>query len=345
MEYSTDLPSRKDRRKREYGKKKFRLLRWLFRILFFLLLLALFTIAIVVLCLRLGLAPDAQEWLVTTSMTTLHHKYIANIVADSADIKSIMKNNNVEEPTQPQNVALVTTEAAITTTSGAIELIPIKQDGYKGYLLKIPDPSRIFLGVTPGLGTRGSKITELIKQYDAVGGINASGFKDVGGHGKGDAPSGILISEGKIKYIQQNQKTFNIIGFNESNILILGKYTLEELKTLHLRDAMDFRPFLILNGIPAKINGNGGWGSGPRTAIGQTADGTVLFLVIDGRQLSSVGATMKQLQELMLEYHAENAANLDGGASTVLYYKDGIVNNPCSPYGDRFLPSAFLIRR
>ena len=31
-------------------------------------------------------------------------------------------------------------------------------------------------------------------------------------------------------------------------------------------------------------HGDGGWGVGPRTAIGQRKDGTVLFLVIDGRQ-------------------------------------------------------------
>jgi exopolysaccharide biosynthesis protein len=106
-----------------------------------------------------------------------------------------------------------------------------------------------------------------------------------------------------------------------------------------------FHPFLIVNGVPTKIYGNGGWGSGPRTAIGQKADGTVLMVVVDGRQISSAGASMKQMQEIMIKYGAINAANLDGGSSTVMYFKDKIVNSPCAPAGDRFLPSAFLIKR
>jgi exopolysaccharide biosynthesis protein len=145
------------------------------------------------------------------------------------------------------------------------------------------------------------------------------------------------------KCIDNSIKKFSIIGFNRNNVLVIGLYTLGEIKDLHLRDAVAFRPLLIVNGMPTTMYGNGGWGTAPRTAIGQKEDGTVIMVVIDGRQVHSVGATMKQMQEIMLENGAVNAANLDGGSSTVMYFNGKIINSPSSPYGDRYLPSAFLI--
>lgn len=111
-----------------------------------------------------------------------------------------------------------------------------------------------------------------------------------------------------------------------------------------IRDAVSFSPFLVVNGKPAITQGDGGWGIAPRTAIGQTRDGTILMLVIDGRQLGSLGATLKDVQEIMLQNGAYNVANLDGGASTVLYYNQQIVNHPSSPYGDRHAPSFFIMK-
>ena len=51
-----------------------------------------------------------------------------------------------------------------------------------------------------------------------------------------------------------------------------------------MRDAIQFGPFLIVNGKPSFVKGNGGWGIAPRSAIGQRQDGIVLFLVINGRR-------------------------------------------------------------
>jgi exopolysaccharide biosynthesis protein len=113
---------------------------------------------------------------------------------------------------------------------------------------------------------------------------------------------------------------------------------------MDIRDAVSFDPFLVVNGKPAITKGDGGWGLAPRTAIGQARDGSVLMLVIDGRQVGSVGATLKDVQDIMLKYGAYNVANLDGGASSVLYYQQKLVNKPSSPYGERYLPSFFIVK-
>ena len=95
-----------------------------------------------------------------------------------------------------------------------------------------------------------------------------------------------------------------------------------------IRDAVDFGPFLIVNGKASFVKGNGGWGDAPRTAIGQRADGIVLLLVIDGRQIGSIGADMNDLTQIMLDYGAINAANLDGGTSSAMSLNGQIISNP-----------------
>lgn len=295
-----------------------------------------------VLGIRGGLIPALQDYLVTSSMTTLNHKYIARIVATPAQIKEIMGKNRVDENYDKQNMALIS-QNKTKEKENTVSLVDISRDGYRGYILEIGNPKKVFIGTAPELGTHGTKISGLIKEYGVTAGINAGGFTDAAGHGTGGLATGIIISNGEIKYKDDKVSKYNIIGFNRKDVLVLGTYTLDELQKLELRDAVDFHPFLIVNGKPTKVYGNGGWGSGPRTSIGQRADGTVLMVVVDGRQLSSVGASMKQMQDIMIENGAVNAANLDGGSSTVMYYGDKIVNKPCSPHGDRFLPSAFLV--
>ena len=68
-----------------------------------------------------------------------------------------------------------------------------------------------------------------------------------------------------------------------------------------MRDAVQFGPFLIVNGTRAKTSGNGGWGINPRTVLAQRKDGIVLFLVIDGRRLTMPGASIKDLIEIRVK--------------------------------------------
>lgn len=67
------------------------------------------------------------------------------------------------------------------------------------------------------------------------------------------------------------------------------------------------------------------------------------MLVVDGRQPDSIGASFKDLQDVMLAYGAVNAANLDGGSSSTLVYNGEILNN-ISMIGLRKISTAFLVR-
>lgn len=66
----------------------------------------------------------------------------------------------------------------------------------------------------------------------------------------------------------------------------------------------------------------------PRTAIGRTAKGEVLWVTVDGRQPHSQGASLPELAQIMKRYGAVDAINLDGGGSTTLVVFQQVVNSP-----------------
>lgn len=280
-----------------------------------------------------------KELFVTTAMTTMTHQYLARIFVSEDEIKQIMEKNKVDDSYENSR------EKDINTSkyNDKVEVIPIQGNKFKGFMMIVYNPSRVTVGTTSNLGSRGMKVLDIVNKYNAIAGINAGGFSDEGGHGNGGTPEGIIIENYKIVY-KQGLRSYSVIGFDSNNVLILGKYTLKEIQNLNLRDAVSFKPFIILNGESTIKSGNGGWGIGPRTIIGQRKDGAVLFLVIDGRQVTSLGATLKDASDIMLQYGAYNAANLDGGASTTLVYDGKIQNSPCSRYGPRYVPSAFIVK-
>lgn len=72
-------------------------------------------------------------------------------------------------------------------------------------------------------------------------------------------------------------------------------------------------------------------GRDARVAIGVSKDGVKLILVtVDGRQADSVGASLDELGQMMVELGAERAINLDGGNSTTMFIagEGGVVNHP-----------------
>ncbi len=67
----------------------------------------------------------------------------------------------------------------------------------------------------------------------------------------------------------------------------------------------------------------------PRTAAGVRADGTLVFVTVDGRQPeTSVGMSIPELTDLMLELGCVSAMNLDGGGSTTMVVNGQVVNSP-----------------
>ncbi len=208
---------------------------------------------------------------------------------------------------------------------------------YKGKVITISNPNRVKL-VSSKLSDHGEQIFVIAKRAKALAAINASGFVDLDGHGNGGASTGVVIEDGVIKSQNKNTKEF-VAGINKDGVMITGKYSANELVNLGVQYAAGFKPQLIVNG-QKMVEGDGGWGWGPRTAIGQKADGSIIFVVIDGRQTRSVGASIKEVQDLLYERGAVNAMCMDGGSSSSMYFNGDNITIPSSRNNiPRYLPN------
>ena len=305
-----------------------------------------------------------RDWLITTAMTTMTHQYFATWFYDDETIEASLAKNKVEEVNEITNTNTIVINNTVEETvyeneyeravlekdpnNDDYKIIEINGKGYSGYLAVIYDPSRIKTVYTKKLGTSGQYLKQMAKDNDALIAINGGGFEDPNFNSNGSDPLGITFSGGKLITSKTWNGSGGLIGFTEDNKIVLGKMTVKQAQEMKVRDGVTFGPFLIINGKKSTILGNGGWGTAPRTAIGQRKDGIVLFLVIDGRTVTKPGANMNDLIEIMENYGAYNATNLDGGTSSAMVVNGDIINDPIDSSGahrTRFISTGFILTK
>lgn len=275
------------------------------------------------------------------TILTSRHPQVAEFFLSKEQINRITQGNSEFRITVEP--IIFSKQKVIEDKDNDIRIEEISSRNFKGKIMLVKNPGQINVAVTSELGSAGQRLTDLIRNNNAIAGVNGGGFYDPNAQGNGAFPDGITVSKGTIIHNNYGTKSANLIGFNSSGTLILENMSADEIAPKGIRSAVTFHPNLILNGEP-QIQGDGGWGIAPRTGVGQKADGTVIFVVIDGRQAGwSMGATLRDLMNVFIEYGAVNAANLDGGSSTEMVYKDQIINKLWNIYGERYIPTAFVV--
>lgn len=318
------------------------------------LALLLVTLLGVIWVLEKGPSPTVTEKFCRSMRETSAIRWIPNIFLSEEEVAAFKSESTENDETETVNTSLIHIAPAQTETEtesdDGVKLISITHGTAKGKLLIVRDPSRIILGVSSAefdAKIPGMQLTALVEKYGGVAGTNAGGFNDENGRGNGGVPQGLVISGGALLHTGKDNETYNVVGFDADHILHVGTMTAEEALAQGITDAVSFRTHdglassLIINGeVQSK---NLGGGVNPRTAVGQCADGSVLLLVLDGRSINTLGATMQDVADIMLEYGAVNAGNLDGGSSSVMVYGGEIVNNCASVTGPRNIPTAFVV--
>lgn len=270
-----------------------------------------------VLIIEHGPSKAARNLFVNSVLETSAGKFLATTFVSAEVIDEIQSQNSIELTDEVTDSSLInvtsenvdTENTGTTTDEDGIELVEINGGSYNGYLLKIKDPSRVMVGTCGTFGGYGLHVDAIVERYGAVAGVNGGGFEDTNGMGNGGTPIGLVISNGEL-LSGELDKTYDIAGFDNNNVLVVGSMTGQQAIDRGIRDCCCYGPTLIVNGVATTVYGTGS-GINPRTAIGQCADGTVLLLVIDGRQINSIGATFADIIDVMLEYGAVNAYNLD----------------------------------
>jgi len=338
----------KKKTRHEKPKRKRRL--WLVVIGRLFVLLLVFVLSVVALLLGIvgvvckGPSPAMRDKLVTTMMETSAAKFVAGIYLSDEEIQEILDKNKLVEFTEVTEPVEDFVRPAEDVDISDIEIVDVTGPTYRGKMMIVQDPSRVQLATLSAYNTEagGKRVEDFVKEAGAIAGINGAGFADEGGVGDGGTPVGIVIHDSKLVYGVPGS-VGDVIGFDQENHLIVGTMSAKEALEKNMRDAVSFGPVLVVNGKAAEVSGTGG-GLNPRTAIGQRADGAVLLLVIDGRQAHSIGASYEDLIHVMLEFGAINAANLDGGSSSLMVYEDEIITICASLYGSRKIPTAFIVK-
>ncbi len=331
-----------------------------FWVLMATLFAVILTLIVTVMMICSDVSKTAKEIFVTTMLETGQMKFMASLFLPSEEIKEIVERNSMADMDEEIDPDLIDTS---DTHNAKIELIKISGNTFAGKLLVINDPSRVKLSTTYPWGEYGVELDKLVTKKDAIAGINGGLYQSTAN--KGGYPLGVVVSEGQIQYNQPNYKGLYLIGFDDKNILRIidlagmSAKDVEELVVKEkIRDAVTFQEEssdknnhfvkLVVNGEARETNGLGS-GANPRTAIGQRADGAVLLLVTDGRGASGhLGATANDLIDIMIEYGAVNAANLDGGSSSSMYYNGKYEMASVTLYYSNSswrLPTAFVVEK
>lgn len=254
------------------------------------------------------------------------------------------------------NISMTETE----TSDPDVQIFEFTGKDLDGTALILSDASRLFCGTVPEFAyDYGQTVPEMIESYENAGynisgGINGGNFDDGGtGSSYTAMPLGVVISEGEPVFAEYGYDTAcHITGLTKDGKLISGNFSINEALQLGVRDAVYTTekdgPFLIIDGEIqySQLTDPSVYGAGknPRTAIGQRADGSIIMLVINGRQPSSLGASFEDLALIMKEFGAVTAAAMDGGTSSQMIWDGTILNHPFSAFGLRMCPTAWLIK-
>ncbi len=350
-------------KEQETKKRKKRVRPWAVMILLFAI--GVLTIVSSYVTVLYGNIPFVVKWRniwIETAMTTDQHKWLATsffpdrlideVMSRQVDIKDIFVTDiygnesedllgqdslTVGEPDKFGNTVFVNDK------NENIVILEIKKETFVGKLVLIDDPSRVSLKVTDYKNSRGEFICDYLEEENGIVGINASGFADPGGTSMGGVVTGQCVSDGE--YWGTYNSKYTLLGFDENDRLVVGG--MEDWTEYNIRDGMQYRPSLIIDGIKV-VEDSAGWGLQPRTVVGQCENGVVLFLVADGRQVGySLGATMEDCADVLLQYGAVTAGACDGGSSSVIAYDGEVINKPSArqmPTG-RYLPNAWVVER
>lgn len=336
----------------------------LFSFIGIFLIIVVITIYSIGLIFCYGPSIHARNLFVTTLLETGQMKFVVKLFMSDEKVQKIVNSNSMVVFNEEVDNSLIDTNSVLD--KDGIELVQISGSTYLAKMIIVNDPSRVKLASIYDGGWKeyGVTLDKLVNDNNAFAGVNGGLY--VSDSNKGGKPMGLVVKNGVIEHNNPTGITgLHLIGFNEDNLLkiidLSGKNKVEIetiIKEEKIRDAVAFQEEmsdannhfvkLIINGEAREVNGSGS-GANPRTAIGQRADGAVLLLVTDGRGANGhLGATASDLIEIMKEYGAVNAANIDGGSSSSMYYDGKYEMTSVTLYYSNSswrLPTGFIVEK
>ena len=291
-----------------------------------------------------------RKMVLETVLATRHAYWVTDLIPQDSLDKMLGKNSSSAGNSDTQNLNAIDVKHK---GSNKITRYNLTTKNFNGYILEIENPNKVKVAMTKYLGKIGQKTSQMAEEHNAIAAINGGTFVDYSSDGTqyggtGAEPGGFVISDGKVIFPKNITETdentvHNVTAITYSGKLIVGNHSLAEIRKMDVREAMCFRDPTIIIGGKGQIVDKYKEGRNPRTAIGQKADGTIVFLVTDGRKLSRPGALLYDVQEIMLERGVVNAGFLDGGYSSTMYYNGEVLNEINAWDGERTVATAYYV--
>ena len=308
----------------------------LFFALFAVILMAVITLGCVCNMIFNGPSPSARNVLTMSMLESSGMKWFPALFIGEETVEEIQASVSAKLPEEVSDVSqiFIQTDDALAGENSewadcadGIRIEQITGDTYTAHVMLIRDPSRVYVGVADksfSVDKPTTRIGNIIERENASAGVNGGAFNDDGTRdpSNGRLPIGLVLSKGEVIWTSGGSYD-GFVGFTQDHTLVVAT-TMNKARAqeLNIRDGCCFGPVLIMNGMVNEEAYNANSGYNPRTCIGQRADGTVILLCIDGRQANSLGGTYADATDIMVEYGAINACNLDGGSSSIMYYRD-----------------------
>ncbi|HFH9838107.1 TPA: phosphodiester glycosidase family protein [Streptococcus suis] len=254
----------------------------------------------------------------------------------SEAITTVASATTATNTTSSSSAATTATNVTTTDTSYSddniqITLETITTNNTTVYVADIQVSSAEYLKTALAQNTYGTNVTA--KTSETAAANNA--ILAVNGDYYGANSTGYVIKNGVLyrDTVRDNASYGDLAIYADGSFEIIyeNEISAQELIDKGVVNLLAFGPALVENGeivVDTSTEVGQAMSSNPRSAIGIIDENHYIIVVADGRTSESEGLSLYQLAEVMKQYGATTAYNLDGGGSSTLYFNGQIINKP-----------------
>ena len=264
----------------------------------------------------------------TSSNTTVNDT--ENIGTTTA-VENESTNNSAVTATESYESTKTVTDSSYKDSNVDINITTVRKNNTTVYVADVKLSDSSYLKTALAYDSFGTNVTEATSSMAT----NNNAILAVNGDYYGADRSGYVIKNGVIyrNTVRSDSEYPDLAVYKNGSFKIIyeTEVTAEELLADGVVNLFAFGPSLIENGeisVDQNTEVRQAMTKNPRTAIGIVDKNHYILVVSDGRTNESEGLSLYELAEVLKEYGATTAYNLDGGGSSTMYFNGNIVNNP-----------------
>ena len=240
-------------------------------------------------------------------------------------------DNSAVTATESSNGAKTVTDSSYKDSKVDINITTVRKNNTTVYVADVKLSDSSYLKTALAYDSFGTNVTEATSSIAT----NNNAILAVNGDYYGADRSGYVIKNGVIyrNTVRSDSEYPDLAVYKDGSFKIIyeTEVTAEELLADGVVNLFAFGPSLVENGeisVDQNTEVRQAMTKNPRTAIGIVDKNHYILVVSDGRTNESEGLSLYELAEVLKEYGATTAYNLDGGGSSTMYFNGNIVNNP-----------------